>query len=127
MRPVIALVEDNPDNRLLVRALLEDDYEIREYESGLDALEGISQDPPGLILMDISLPGLDGPALLSRLRSDPALPRIPAIAVTAHAMSGDRERFLAMGFDDYVAKPILDETILIGAIEAHLAGDSGEV
>jgi CheY-like chemotaxis protein len=119
-------VEDNPDNRLLVRTLLEDEYEIREYETGLDALEGISRDPPGLILMDISLPGLDGPALLERLRTDPALPRIPAIAVTAHAMSGDRERFLAMGFDGYVAKPILDEAVLVAEIEAHLGGGSGE-
>lgn len=126
MRPVIALVEDNPDNRLLVRALLEDQYEIREYESGLEALEGISNDPPGLILMDISLPGLDGPTLLARLRADPSLPRIPAIAVTAHAMAGDRERFLGMGFDGYVAKPILDDELLMAAVEEHLGKEPGD-
>ena len=120
MRPQIALVEDNPDNRLLVVALLEDDYEIREYETGPEALEAIPLDPPQLILMDISLPGMDGPEVLARLRTDSELERIPAIALTAHAMSGDRERFLSMGFDDYLTKPIMDSDVLMEAIEALL-------
>jgi CheY-like chemotaxis protein len=120
MIPRIALVEDNPDSRLLVVAWLEDEYEVREYETGPAALEGIPFDPPQLILMDISLPGMDGPEVLARLRTNPSLEHIPAIALTAHAMAGDRERFLGMGFDDYLTKPILDSDVLIEAIEALL-------
>ena len=120
MRPLIALVEDNPDNRLLVVALLEDEYEIREYETGPEALEGIPLDPPHLILLDISLPGMDGPEVLARLRTNPELVQIPAIALTAHAMAGDRERFLGMGFDDYLTKPIMEPDVLMEAIEALL-------
>ena len=124
MNPVIALVEDNPDNRLLVLTLLEDSYEIQEYETGLEALEGISDSPPDLILLDISLPGMDGTEVLEHLKGDPALAEIPAIALTAHAMAGDRERFLSMGFADYLTKPIMDEDLLIEAIEAQLDRDS---
>ena len=124
MKPVIALVEDNPDNRFLVLALLEDSYDIEEYETGPEALEGISGSPPDLILLDISLPGMDGTEVLAQLKEDSALSSIPAIALTAHAMAGDRERFLAMGFDDYLTKPIMDEDVLIEAIEALLERDS---
>ena len=118
MRRVIAVVEDTPDNRLLVQAILEDLYEVREYETGRDALSGIPQDPPDLILMDISLPEMDGTEVLQRLREMPGLEEIPAIALTAHAMTGDRERFLSRGFDEYLTKPILDESALLEAIEA---------
>ncbi|HEV2290331.1 MAG TPA: response regulator, partial [Gemmatimonadales bacterium] len=78
--------------------------------------------PPRVILLDISLPGMDGAEVLRRLRTDPGLGRIPVIALTAHAMTGDRERFLAMGFDGYVTKPIIDETLLYGAIARLLPG-----
>ncbi len=116
----IAIVEDNPDNRLLVRAILEGRYRLVEYEAGTDALEGIPADPPDLVLLDISLPEMDGTEVLRRLRQDPDLAGLPVIALTAHAMSGDRHKFLQEGFDSYVAKPILDETELIGAIEKLL-------
>ena len=112
----IAVVEDNADNRLLLTALLDDRYRLAEYEDGPTALAGIAAHPPRLILLDISLPEMDGPEVLRRLRGDPALARIPVIALTAHAMTGDRERYLAMGFDDYVTKPIVDESILFAAI-----------
>ena len=120
MRPLIALVEDNPDNRLLVVALLEDEYEIREYETGPEALEGIPLDPPHLILLDISLPGMDGPEVLARLRTNPELEQIPAIALTAHAMAGDRESFLGIGFDDHLTTPIMEPDVLMEEIEALL-------
>ena len=117
----IALVEDNPDNRLLVRAILEDLYEIEEYESGPEALAGIRADRPALVLLDISLPGMDGTAVLAALRADPGLEDLPVIALTAHAMAGDREKYLGLGFDAYLTKPIVDEQVLIDGI-AQLLG-----
>jgi len=116
-RPCVAVVEDNSDNRLLVRAMLEDSYEIEEYENGGEALQSFRLRRPALILLDISLPGMDGGQVLSAIRSDPALHALPVVALTAHAMAGDREKYLSAGFDDYVAKPIVDERVLLGAIE----------
>ena len=116
----IAIVEDNPDNRLLALALLEGTYSCDEYESGLEALEGLVTNIPDLVLLDISLPVMDGVETLKRIRQHPLLVHLPVIALTAHAMAGDRERFLAEGFDDYVTKPIVDETILLRAIERGL-------
>lgn len=116
----IALVEDNADNRMLVHAILEDRYEIDEYESGSEALAGLRARPPSLVLLDISLPAMDGTEVLKRLRADSRLSTIPVVALTAHAMSGDRERFLGMGFDAYVTKPIVDESVLLAEIERLL-------
>jgi len=116
----IAVIEDNPDNRLLLRAILEERYEITDYESGFEALARLPAQPPDLVLLDISLPGMDGTEVLKRIRSEPALSRLPVIALTAHAMSGDREKYLSFGFDNYVAKPIVDETILLDAIQCGL-------
>ena len=116
----IAVIEDNPDNRLLLRAILEDHYEIIDYESGFDALARLPAQPPDLVLLDISLPGMEGTEVLKRIRVEPALSKLPVIALTAHAMSGDREKYLSFGFDNYVAKPIVDETILLDAIQSGL-------
>lgn len=112
----VAIVEDNPDNRLLVRALLEGLYEVDEYENGGDALEGMRRRPPALALLDISLPGMDGLEVLARMRMDARLRSIPVVALTAHAMTGDRDRYLRAGFDEYVSKPIVDEADLLDAI-----------
>ena len=120
MKPKLALVEDNPDNRLLVWAILEDEYEISEYESGRDAVEGLGDDIPDLVLLDISLPEMDGTEVLAWIRTQDALKNIPVIALTAHAMTGDREKYLSAGFDDYVTKPIVDEALLLRAIERCL-------
>lgn len=120
MRPRIAVVEDNPDNRLLVQAILDDRYEVSEYETGRDAVDGLLDDRPDLILLDISLPEMDGTEVLAWIRRQDTLKDIPVIALTAHAMSGDRERFLSAGFDDYVTKPIIDEDTLLGAIDRWL-------
>ena len=118
--PTIAVVEDNADNRLLLQAILGDRYDLVEYENGADALSGIAGSRPDIVLLDISLPGMDGNEILRRIRADSALRALPVVALTAHAMSGDRERFLAAGFNDYVTKPIVDETVLTGAIERLL-------
>ena len=121
MKPKVALVEDNPDNRLLVQAILEDAFQISEYETGILALEGMQEDRPELVLLDISLPGMDGTEVLRRMREEDSLRSIPVIALTAHAMTGDRERFLSQGFDDYLTKPIVDDEELIRVIRALLA------
>jgi len=117
----IAVVEDNPDNRMLVQALLEDRYEISEYETGVEAVEGLGGDIPDLVLLDISLPQMDGTEVLAWIRTQDELKNIPVIALTAHAMAGDRDKYLAAGFDDYVTKPIIDEDVLIEAIERCLS------
>ena len=116
----IALVEDNPDNRMLVHAFLDDAYEIVDYENGVDALAGITTNCPDIVLLDISLPQMDGTEVLRRMKSDAQLAGLPVIALTAQAMAGDREKYLGLGFDEYVTKPILDEAVLITAIEALL-------
>lgn len=116
----IAVVEDNPDNRMLVQALLEDRYDISEYETGVEAVEGLGDNIPDLVLLDISLPEMDGTEVLAWIRQQDALKALPVIALTAHAMAGDRDKYLAAGFNDYVTKPIVDEDILIEAIERCL-------
>ena len=117
----VAVVEDNADNRLLLQAILDGLYEVVEYENGIDALNGLSQRLPDLVLLDISLPGMDGNEILARIRADERLRRLPVIALTAHAMSGDREKYLTAGFNDYITKPIVDETLLLNAMEKWIA------
>ena len=119
MKKKVAVVEDNPDNRLLVRAILEDVYEIVEYETGRQALEGIPQHRPDVVILDISLPEMDGTEVLARLRAGQATRHLPVIALTAHAMNGDREKYMKLGFDNYLTKPV-DEKILCQAIAAIL-------
>ena len=116
MKRKIAVVEDNPDNRLLVRALLEEFYDISEFETGLEAMESLPGDLPDLILLDISLPEMDGIQVLRWIREHLALKGIPVVALTAHAMEGDREKYLSEGFDDYLTKPIIDENLLLESI-----------
>ena len=120
MKPRIAVVEDNPDNRLLVEALLEDLYDLTEYETGASVLEGLIEDSPDLVLLDISLPEMDGTEVLAWIRQQEEIKDLPVVALTAHAMAGDREKFLAEGFNDYVTKPIVDETILLETIARWL-------
>jgi len=117
----LAVVEDNPDNRLLLRAILGADFEVSEYDNGAAALAAFAAVRPHVVLLDISLPGMDGLEILARIRADAQLAGLRVIALTAHAMAGDREKYLSAGFDDYVTKPIIDEQILIGAIARQLA------
>jgi two-component system cell cycle response regulator DivK len=120
MKPKIAVVEDNPDNRLLVQALLEEFYEISEFGTGREAVEGLLADPPDLVLLDISLPEMDGTELLRWIRTQDSLDGVPVVALTAHAMAGDREKYLREGFDDYLTKPIIDENLLLECIARWL-------
>lgn len=120
MKPRIAVVEDNPDNRFLVQALLEHLYDLSEYETGNDAVERLLDDNPDLVLLDISLPDINGTEVFTWIRNQEAFRALPVIALTAHAMAGDREKFLALGFNDYLTKPIVDETILLETIARWL-------
>ena len=119
--PIVAVIEDNRDNRMLLDAILGDDFVIDEYAAGAEALAAMPHRVPDVVLLDVSLPGMDGLEVLARMRGDPALRDVPVVAVTAHAMAGDRDRYLAAGFDGYVPKPIVDEQLLIDTIEALLA------
>ena len=117
----LLLVEDNEMNRdMLSRRLVRRGYDVVIAVDGEQGVAMARSESPALILMDMSLPGLDGWEATRRIKAAPETKRIPVIALTAHAMSGDRERFLKAGFNDYVAKPIVDEAILIGAIERLL-------
>lgn len=109
----IAIVEDNPDNLMLAEAILGSLYEIVSYENGLDALAGLADANVELVLLDISLPRMDGVAVLKSMRQNEKLKHLPVIALTAHAMVGDRERYMEKGFDEYFTKPIIDFNALI--------------
>jgi CheY-like chemotaxis protein len=116
----ILIVEDVELNRDLLVQLLEDRYLLVEADCGPEGLDLARRERPDLVLLDISLPGMDGYEVARQLRADPELGRTPLIAVTAHAMAGDQERIFAEGFDDYIAKPI-DEDELWAKVEKHLA------
>ena len=119
--PRILLVEDNEMNRdMLSRRLAKRGYEVALALDGLQGIEMARRDSPDLILMDMSLPGVDGWEITRRMRADAGLRRIPIIALTAHAMAGDREKALAAGCDDYDTKPV-DFAQLTAKIAALLA------
>lgn len=103
----ILVVEDNNDNMTLITDVLGSlDYEVISAKDGEEGLEIAKAQKPDLILMDLSLPRMDGWTATRQLKSDSELAHIPVIALTAHAMIGDRERALAAGCDDYISKPI---------------------
>jgi CheY-like chemotaxis protein len=114
------VVEDSPEIRLLASVLLSRVYEVGEYTDGLEALEGFAQVRPDLVLLDISLPRIDGIELLARMRADPGLAPIPVIAFTAYASENERKHFFELGFDDHIAKPLTDFQHLMGTVERLL-------
>ena len=119
---VVLIIEDNERNRKLARDILAHaGFETLEADCAEAGLELAAARRPGVVLMDVQLPGIDGVQALRRLRSDPATAGIPVIAVTAFAMKADRERFLAAGFDRYVEKP-LDIREFPRQVAAALAG-----
>jgi two-component system cell cycle response regulator DivK len=104
---LILIVEDNEKNRRLVRDVLQfKGYETIETETGEEGVELARNRQPALVLMDIQLPGMDGITALKLLRQDPATRAIRVMAVTASAMTQDRQTILAAGFDAYQSKPI---------------------
>ncbi len=119
----VLLVEDNEKNMKLLRDVLwAKGYRTLEATSGEAAVELAGEQQPLLVLMDVQLPGIDGVQTLRRLRSDPRTAGTPVVALTAQAMHGDRERFLAVGFDGYLSKPVDLAELL--ALVAGFAGGS---
>ena len=104
---LILVVEDNDKNRKLVRDVLTvKGYRLLEAERGEEGVRLAREQRPHLVLMDIHLPGIDGIEALRQLRADPTTAAIPVLAVTASAMTQDRQKILAAGFDGYQSKPI---------------------
>ena len=104
---LILIVEDNEKNRKLVRDVLTfTGYRLAEAETGEDGVRLAKELHPDLILMDIQLPGINGITALGQIRDDPAIGRTPVIAVTASAMTHDRQKIMAAGFNGYQSKPI---------------------
>ena len=120
----IAIIEDSKDNRDLFYYLLSGEYHVLRYGSGGEALRGFGQHVADLIVLDIWLPDIDGVELLNRLRQDPRLRNVPALALTANARAGDREKYLAMGFTEYVSKPIMDIDDFLQMIRRLLTASS---
>jgi CheY-like chemotaxis protein len=103
----ILLIEDNQDNMTLIADVLKSlNYAVIQATNGEQGVEIATSERPDLILMDLSLPQMDGWTATRHIKSNPELTRIPIIALTAHAMIGDRERALQAGCDDYLTKPI---------------------
>jgi CheY-like chemotaxis protein len=115
----VLVVEDVDFNRELIVQLLEDKYEVIEAVNGQQGVELAERERPELILMDLSLPVMDGWEATRRLKANADLRAIPIIALTAHAMKGDKEKALAAGCDDYLVKP-LDEDELMARIAKYL-------
>ena len=119
----ILYVEDNEDNVYVVQQrLTRAGYAVQVAADGEQGLAMVAADRPDLILMDLSLPGLDGWEVTRQLKASPDTRHIPIIALTAHAMTGDREKALAAGCDDYDSKPV-DFDRLRAKIQALLPGD----
>jgi len=103
----ILVVEDNADNMTLITDVLHSlSYTVLSAKDGEEGVKAAQTEKPDLILMDLSLPRMDGWTAARTIKSEPALAEIPIIALTAHAMSGDRERALEAGCSDYISKPI---------------------
>ena len=121
MSAKVLLVEDNEMNRdMLSRRLIKKGYTVTIAVDGLQAVARASSDGPDLILMDMSLPEIDGWEATRRIKAEPGTRDIPIIALTAHAMSGDREKAIEAGCDEFDTKPV-DLNRLLGKISAILA------
>jgi two-component system cell cycle response regulator DivK len=118
----ILVVEDHELNMDLLIQLLEDEYEVLTASDGAAGLALAERERPDLILMDLSLPVMDGWEATRRIKANEHLRHIPVIALTAHAMVGDATRALACGCDDYLTKP-LDEDLLFERLDLYLGAD----
>ena len=118
--PVVLLVEDNEDNRIIYSTILKHaGFQVEEVGDGESAIEIARTLQPALILMDVSIPKVDGWEATRRLKADPATRRIPVIALTAHALQSDREKAAEIGFDEYIPKPAPPNDVL-QAVQRYL-------
>jgi len=121
----VLYIEDNLHNRRIVRKILGSrGYAVIEAEDGVTGLQMVQELKPPVVLLDIGLPGMDGLEVVARIKADENLQDIPVIALTASAMRGDRERFLAAGCDDYLSKPI-QAMELIDKVATHYPPPNG--
>lgn len=108
----ILIVDDDPDNRAIAAAILQaNGYTVTLAVNGIEGLECAGRIKPDLILLDLSMPKLDGWSTVKQLRTIPGLKTIPVIAFTAHAMTGDEQRAIKAGCDDYITKPCMPKQI----------------
>jgi CheY-like chemotaxis protein len=120
----VLVVEDNEMNMQLVEYLLEEGgFEIVKATSGEEALRLTTSEKPDLVLMDIHLPGMDGLSVVRQMKQNDNTRAIPVLALTAHAMRGDRDRFLEAGCDGYISKPI-DVKTFIPSLQRYLGFDA---
>jgi two-component system cell cycle response regulator DivK len=120
--PQVLVVEDNERNMKLFRDVLQaSGYRILEATTGERAVELVIEHGPDLVLLDIQLPDIDGVKTLDRLRANEQTASVPVLALTAQAMEGDRERFLAAGFDGYLSKPV-SIADLVATVERYCEG-----
>ena len=117
----ILLVEDVPLNRDLMVQLLEDKFHVLQALDGNQGITMAVSKKPDMILMDLSLPGMDGWRAIKKLKENPTTQKIPIVALTAHAMIGDKEKVMALGCDDYLTKPV-DERLLFITMQRLLPG-----
>jgi len=109
----ILIIEDNPDNQQLATWILEDEgYRVTCVESAEEGLELLESEQYALILMDISLPGMDGKDATKKIRNSPHLQHLPVLALTAHAVQGEREAIIASGVDGLLTKPVDEDELL---------------
>ena len=121
MSKCILVVEDQADNRRILRDLLSNaGYELIEAESGEEAITAVTARRPDLILMDIQLPVIDGYEATRRIRTNPELKSVPIIAVTSYALAGDEAKALAAGCTAYITKPFSPRALL-AKVQEHLA------
>ncbi len=124
MKPRVLVIEDNEQNIYMITYLLEHaGFEVLQARTGVLGIDLANEHRPDLIILDIQLPGMDGYEVAERLRATSDLDAVPIVAVTSHAMAGDRERVLLAGCTDYLEKPIDTETF-VDSVARHL--DPGE-
>lgn len=120
MKQTILIADDDKKSIKLLRDVLQaSGYSVAVARDGRETVALAQARKPDLILMDIRMPVMDGIAAMKKLRADPNTDRIPIIAITAHAMRGDKERFIQQGFDDFLAKPV-DIHVLLDRVRLHL-------
>jgi CheY-like chemotaxis protein len=121
----VLLVEDNYDNFEMVRFLLERaDYTVIGAHTGREAVKSARENKPDVILMDLSLPEMDGWEAAREIKNDPEIAHIPLIALTAHTLPGDRKKAMEAGFDNYISKPI-NVPAFYEIVSAILTGKKG--
>lgn len=119
----ILIIEDNEDNMFVIEDFLKDQFELFKAYDGKQGLQLVFDQRPDLILLDISLPLMDGTEVLRNIRQSVDIQHIPVVAITANAMIGDKEKYLDMGFDDYMSKPIIEPVELLAVMSKHLQYD----